>query len=71
MELLQTGTDVLVARRTAGLTQAQLAKLAGMHRATLSRVEWSRKRLTAEQAQRIQRALELDGGPADPGPKAA
>lgn len=63
---LRTGIDVLVARRTAGLSQGRLAEMAGIDPSSLSRIEWSRKQLDPQRAQRIQRALELAGSPDDP-----
>ncbi len=64
---LKTGIDVLVARRTVGLSQGRLAELTGIDRSSLSRIEWSRKQLDPQRAQRIERALALAGGPDDPG----
>ncbi len=58
---LTTGIQVLVARREAGLTQAELAKRAGMNRSTLSRLEWSRRQLDPQKAEAIKRALQPNG----------
>ncbi len=71
MRQLQTGIDVLVARREAGLTQRELSEITGIHKTALCRIEWSRRRLTPERAQQIQRAIESVGTPADPGSKVA
>jgi len=62
---LRTGIDVLVARRTVGLSQGRLAELSGIDRSSLSRIEWSRKQLDPQRAQRIERALVLAGTGAD------
>ncbi len=62
---LRTGIHVLVARRTVGLSQGRLAELCGIDPSSLSRIEWSRKQLDPQRAERIERALQLAGTGAD------
>ncbi len=64
---LKTGIDVLVARRTVGLSQGRLAELSGIDRSSLSRIEWSRKQLDPRRAEQIQRALQSAGDRPDGG----
>jgi DNA-binding XRE family transcriptional regulator len=59
--MLRTGLDIVVARRTAGLTQTELARLAGIHRTSLSHLEWSAKCLPTRRVEQIERALQLAG----------
>ncbi len=64
--MLTTGLDIVVARRTARLTQTELAKLAGINRSWLSQIEWSARRVNPQTAGQIERALQLTGSPDDP-----
>ncbi len=59
--MLRTGLDVVIARRTAGLTQTELAKLAGINRTSLSQMEWSAKSLPQRRVEQIERALKSVG----------
>ncbi len=63
--MLHTGLDIVVARRTAGLTQTELARLAGMNRSRLSQIEWSARRLKPQTAEQLERALKSVGTGAD------
>lgn len=58
---IRTGLDVLMLRRTAGLTQGELSRRSGIERSCLSRIEWSRRELDPQKADRIRRALEPAG----------
>ncbi len=71
MNTLRTGLDIVVARRTAGLTQTELARLAGIHRTSLSHLEWSAKNLPARRVEQIERALESVGARSASGNEAA
>ena len=68
---LRMGIDVLVARRTVGLSQGRLAELSGIDPSSLSRIEWSRKQLDPRRAERIERALKSAGARPDGGNEAA
>ncbi len=63
--MLHTGLDIVVARRTAGLTQTELARLAGINRSRLSQIEWSSRRVNPQTAEQLERALKSTGTGAD------
>ncbi len=71
MSTLRTGLDIVVARRTAGLTQTELARLSGIHRTSLSHLEWSAKCLPTRRVEQIERALKSAGTRPDGGSEAA
>lgn len=58
------GRRIRAARESAGLSQSELARRAGVHRVTLGRIESGEGMPTAETVARIVRAI----GPARSGP---
>ena len=51
---------VRMARKHAGLSQAQVAKLLGLHRPAVSEIEAGRRRLSADEAARLAEALDVE-----------
>lgn len=53
---------VRTARKFAGLSQAQVAKMLGLHRPAVTEVEAGRRRLSAEEAAKLADLFEVDLG---------
>jgi|GEM_PF-4017688 len=58
------GVILRTARAVAGVTQAELARKAGIRRSRLSEMEHDHRRVRPEVALRLWQALVLDGAPA-------
>lgn len=56
------GTRLREARKLAGLSQGQVARLLGMHRPTISEIEAGNRRVTAEEVGEFARIYQVESG---------